>query len=131
MRNVRLIDADLLKKNCKCSGKFEDNFQCVPLSTLSKVIDNQPTAYDADKVVKQLEENRWIPVAKGLPEELETVLVWFEYYRYGNFNCMYQTYGLGYVVGGKFSGIINGTSGWKKLKVIAWMPLPRPYEEGK
>lgn len=88
---MRLIDADLLKKNCKCSGKFEDNFQCVPLSTLSKVIDNQPTAYDADKVVKQLEENRWIPVAKGLPEELETVLVWFEYYRYGNFNCMYQT----------------------------------------
>lgn len=53
---MRLIDADLLKKNCKCSGKFEDNFQCVPLSTLSKVIDNQPTAYDADKVVKQLEE---------------------------------------------------------------------------
>lgn len=41
------------------------------------------------------------------------------------------TYGLGYVVGGKISRIINGTSGWKKLKVIAWMPLPRPYEEGK
>lgn len=53
---MRLIDADLLKKNCKCSGKFEDNFQCVSLSTLSKVIDNQPTAYDADKVVEQLEE---------------------------------------------------------------------------
>lgn len=35
----------------------------------------------------------WIPVTEGLPEELETVLVWFEYYRYGNFNCMYQTYG--------------------------------------
>lgn len=28
----------------------------------------------------------WIPVTEGLPEELETVLVWFEYYRYGNFN---------------------------------------------
>lgn len=73
----------------------------------------------------------WIPGTEGLPEELETVLVWFEYYRYGNFNCMYQTYGLGYVVGGKFSGIINGTSGWKKLKVIAWMPVQGPCEEGK
>ena len=73
----------------------------------------------------------WIPVTEGLPEELETVLVWFEYYRYGNFNCMYQTYGLGYVVGGKFSGIINGTSGWKKLKGIAWMPVQGPCEEGK
>lgn len=26
----RLIDADLLKKNCKCTGEFEDFFQmCV------------------------------------------------------------------------------------------------------
>lgn len=53
---MRLIDADLLKKNCKCTGKFEDEFKCVSLSELAKVIDNQPTAFDADKVVEQLEE---------------------------------------------------------------------------
>lgn len=52
----RLIDADLLKENCKCTGKFEDNFCCVDLITLAKVIDAQPTAYDVDKVVAQLEE---------------------------------------------------------------------------
>lgn len=51
----RLIDADLLKKNCKCTGEFEDYFKCVSLSELAKVIDNQPTAFDADKVVEQLE----------------------------------------------------------------------------
>lgn len=51
----RLIDADLLKKNCKCTGTFESNFQCVSLKTLGEVIDAQPTAYDPDKVVKQLE----------------------------------------------------------------------------
>lgn len=53
---MRLIDADLLKKNCKCTGEFEDNFKCVSLTELAKVIDEQPTAFDVDKVVEQLEE---------------------------------------------------------------------------
>ena len=52
----RLIDSDLLKKNCKCTGKFEDNFCCMDLMTLAKVVDAQPTAYDLDKIVEQLEE---------------------------------------------------------------------------
>lgn len=52
---MRLIDADLLKKNCKCTDEFEDNFKCVSLTELARVIDNQPTAYDMDKVVEQLE----------------------------------------------------------------------------
>ena len=52
---MRLIDADLLKKNCKCTGEFEDNFKCVSLSELAKVIDEQPTAFDAAEVVQQLE----------------------------------------------------------------------------
>lgn len=50
----RLIDADLLKKNCKCTGEFEDFFKCVSLSELAKVIDNQPTVFDVDKVIEQL-----------------------------------------------------------------------------
>ena len=41
---MRLIDADLLKVNCKCTGEF------------AKVIDAQPTAYDIDKVVEELEK---------------------------------------------------------------------------
>ena len=52
---MRLRDTDLLKKNCKCTGKFEDEFKCVSLSELAKVIDNQPTAFDVDKVLEQLE----------------------------------------------------------------------------
>ena len=54
----RLIDADLLKQNCKCTGGFNDNFMCVDLITLAKVIDNQPTAFDTEKVVEQLETMR-------------------------------------------------------------------------
>ncbi len=52
---MRLIDADLLKQNCKCTGKFEDNFICVDLITLAKVIDNQPTVYDVEAVIAELE----------------------------------------------------------------------------
>lgn len=52
---MKLINADLLKKNCKCTGEFEDNFKCVSLNELAKVIDEQPIAYDVDKVVEQLE----------------------------------------------------------------------------
>ena len=51
-----LIDADLLKKNCKCTGEFEDNFKCVSLSELTRVIDEQPIAFNMDKVIGQLEE---------------------------------------------------------------------------
>ena len=52
---MKLIDADLLKKNCKCTGGFEDNFKCVSLSELDKVIDEQPTAFDVNEIVEQLE----------------------------------------------------------------------------
>lgn len=53
---MRLIDADLLKQNCKCTGEFEDNFKGVDLITLANVIDAQPTAYDVDEVVKEVKE---------------------------------------------------------------------------
>lgn len=64
---MRLINADLLKKNCKCAGEFEDNFKCVSLTELAKVIDNQPTAFDVDKVIEQLEET------KGIYSELSLI----------------------------------------------------------
>ena len=63
---MRLIEAELLKGNCKITGKFENNFQCVDLATLGCVIDNQPTAYDVDKVVAELERKKFI--------EQETIL---------------------------------------------------------
>ena len=71
---MRLIDADLLKKNCKCTGEFEDNFKCVSLSELAKVIDEQPTAFDVDKVVKQLKDLKaiyWVSIANTGDEKLD------------------------------------------------------------
>lgn len=53
-----LIDANVLKEYCMNASKFDDDFRRVSLATLASVIDAQPTAYDLDKVVRQLEEYR-------------------------------------------------------------------------
>lgn len=50
-----LIDADALKEYCMRASKSDDDFRRVSLATLASVIDVQPTAYDVDKVVEQLE----------------------------------------------------------------------------
>lgn len=71
----RLIDADLLKKNCKCTGEFEDYFKCVSLSELAKVIDNQPTAFDADKVVEQLENIGTLARPVGWTKAYEIIML--------------------------------------------------------
>ncbi len=53
---MRLIDADALKEYCIRASKSDDNFRRVSLATLASVIDVQPTAYDVDKVVAQLND---------------------------------------------------------------------------
>lgn len=75
-------------------------------------------------------QGEWIPTSERLPDDMQRVLIWFEYYRYGDFNCMYQTYGFGYVCDGKWSPFINGETGWQDHRVIAWQPLPDPYKKG-
>lgn len=111
-----------------------------------EAIDNAPTVdlkdiyqeghYDGhlEGYTKAINEERpqskWISVDEKLPDEMKQVLVWFEYYRYGDFNCMYQTYGFCYVCDGKWSYFINGETGWRDARIIAWQPLPEPYEKG-
>jgi hypothetical protein len=52
-----LIGADALKEYCMNASKSDDDFRRVSLATLASVIDAQPTAYDVDKVVEQLNDN--------------------------------------------------------------------------
>ena len=69
----------------------------------------------------------WILVEAGLPEGGEKVLVWYEYFRYGEYNRMFQTHGIGWQYDGHWSGDVSGT----KARCIAWRPLPEPYKPKK
>lgn len=69
----------------------------------------------------------WILVEDGLPEGGEKVLVWYEYFRYGEYNRMFQTHGIGWQYDGHWSGDVSGT----KARCIAWRPLPEPYKPKK
>lgn len=83
----------------------------------------------AINIINQVEaeyNNGWIS-AEILPEECVDVLVWFEYFRYGDCNSLYQTWGISYATDGRWSHFVNGSSGWDKLRIIAWQPLPEPY----
>ena len=85
--------------------------------SILKMIDEQPKV------------NEWIVCPERMPEDLEEVLVWYEYSSWDDGNPSYQTYGISYTLNGKWSSFVNGSCGWKDLKIIAWIPLPKPYEE--
>ena len=83
-----------------------------------------------DITEKVVSPYRWITVSERLPEDYVDVLVWFEYFRYGDYNRMYATHGIGSYSKEYNSWMINHETGWKDLHVFAWMPLPTPYQKG-
>lgn len=65
----------------------------------------------------------WTQVDEALPPNGEDVLCWYEYFRFGEYNRMYQTFGIGYQFNGNWGGeVAQG----QKAKVLAWIPLPKP-----
>ena len=123
---MRLIDADKLMKAMyhrafETDGDTMWQSGCwVRYRAIEQVVKEQPT-------VKT--EPRWIPCSERLPQSYVDVLVWFEYYRYVSYTRLYQTHGIGTYSENYESWTINHESGWHKLRVIAWMPLPEPYME--
>jgi hypothetical protein len=52
----RLIDEDKLKADLEKAISKNEDMDCLDFLRIASVIDKQPTAYDPDKVVAQLEE---------------------------------------------------------------------------
>lgn len=52
----RLIDADKLKADLEKAISKNEDMDCLDFLRIASVIDKQPTAYDPDKVVEQLED---------------------------------------------------------------------------
>ena len=72
------------------------------------------------------QEPRWIPVSERLPDTDDEFLCWYEYYHWSQGKVLPE-YGLG--------RYLRVTSSWsgevasgRDVRVIAWMPLPKPYE---
>ena len=59
----RLIDADKLKADLEKAISKNEDMDCLDFLRVASVIDAQPTAYDQDKVVEQLEEERELSYA--------------------------------------------------------------------
>jgi hypothetical protein len=74
------------------------------------------------------DRSKWID-ASVLPPDDGDVLVYFEYFRYGSFNRLFRNIGISHTFNGEWSGFVNGSSGWEKLKIIAWQPLPEKPED--
>jgi len=55
-----------------------------------------------------------------LPEDDVDVLVWYEYFRYEEYNRLFQTIGILFTYNGKWSGFVNDQSGSSQLMIIAW-----------
>lgn len=79
----------------------------------------------AEEIAVAQERTRWIPVTERLPEDGDVVLCWYEYFRFGEYNRMYRTYGIGYYINGMWGGDV---SSGRNTKVLAWIPLPAPPE---
>ena len=52
----RLIDADKLKADLEKAISKNEDMDCLDFLRVASVIDAQPTAYDPDKVVEQLDK---------------------------------------------------------------------------
>lgn len=79
---------------------------------------------DAVEKLDAIEESKatvWHDAQNDPPKENGEYLCYYEYFRYGNYNCMYRTMDRGQFFNGHWGGEpTNGTG----AKVLTWTELP-------
>lgn len=127
---MRPIDADSIypwyvnafKENKELGLKgIKPNEPRFSMYDIKENLDNIPTISSMQLYL----DDSWTKVEDGLPDEFEDVLCYYEYYRYGDYNCMWRTYGVGFM--SKLDGKVfwNGDISGLKLRVIAWKKFNR------
>lgn len=122
-------DNDLIQRGDALNAIWEVcRIGCLPSSALTRKEQREVVLFDALQAVRTVKATvpaqGWISVDDHPPEENGEYLCWYEYFRYGDYNCMYQTCDRGHYVNGRWGGEpMNGD----KCKVLAWMPLPAPF----
>ena len=115
VNSLSLYKRDLMRKAADAIEALQQD--CRDLNAaISGILDN----------IADLSKPRWVSVAERLPEEYMEVLCYYEYFRYGDYNCMFRTIDRGYFGNGRWGGEAGQGD---KNKVLAWMPLPEPPKE--
>lgn len=99
-----------------------------PLDALEEF--NQYSAIGTLEECREAMKNKWIPCCNRLPENNKSVLVWLES-RTIRGGHIYSIGGYQNNVWFLRSGIETESFPNLEWNVIAWMPLPEPYKEGK
>ena len=122
---MRLIDADALIEEIK------NYHNSLKPRYATKLVDAE--ILDIIDIIRERSQFfEWIPCSEMLPNDLENVLVCFEYdkcdplgYRIGRS----QRIGVGCTFEGEWARVDGVINGWRELDVVAWQPLPQPYRE--
>lgn len=71
----RLIDADKIKTALEEAISKNEDMDCLDFLRISSVIDAQPTAYDVDKVVQQLDDRSTLSRPVGWSKFYQIILL--------------------------------------------------------
>lgn len=121
-----------LEEKAKIEGEKCDKF--AEMNMCESVVKYNHGEYcyiDAISIVNQLAEeynNDWIPVSEKLPETNESVLCWAKSTARGGDVCFVGSCHNGFWF---LQSSANTHSFPGQYKIVAWQPLPEPYQKGE
>lgn len=123
-----MIQKPLVCRLAHC-GASCDRMTVEQMCYLYKDITKCPFYERRDDFYEKESKSDWIPCSERLPNTDDEVLCWYEYYHWSQEKVLPE-YGLGHYLR-EASAWSGEVSIGKDVRVIAWMPLPKPYKESE